>query len=104
MTSRSTQPRIAIVGAGVGGLTLSLSLRRRGLSADIFEQAHELAEIGAAVALSANGTRELARLGLLDALATVSTEPTEPVYRDGRTGERIAAHPMRLAAPTGAGS
>ncbi len=96
MTSWSTQPRIAIVGAGMGGLTLSLSLSRRGLSADVFEQAHELAEIGAAVALSANGTRELERLGLLDALVAVSTEPTELVYRNGRTGERIAAHPVRL--------
>jgi salicylate hydroxylase len=56
-------PRIAIVGAGVGGLTLWLALRQRGLSADIYEQASALTEIGAAVALSANGTRELERLG-----------------------------------------
>jgi salicylate hydroxylase len=90
------KPRIAIVGAGVGGLTLWLALRQRGLSADIYEQAHELTEIGAAVALSANGTRELERLGVLDRIVAASTEPTELIYRDGRTGGRIAAHPVRL--------
>jgi salicylate hydroxylase len=88
--------KISIIGAGVGGLTLWLALRQRGLSADIYEQARELTEIGAAVALSANGTRELERLGVLDRIVAASTEPTELVYRDGRTGERIAAHPVRL--------
>jgi salicylate hydroxylase len=96
MTDSRPNWRIAIVGAGVGGLTLSLALRQRGISAELYEQARELAEIGAAVALSANGTRELDRLGLLDALIAVSTEPTELIYRDGRTGERIAAHPLAL--------
>jgi salicylate hydroxylase len=88
--------RIAIIGAGVGGLTLWLALRQRGFFADIYEQARELAEIGAAVALSANGTRELERLGVLDRIVAASTEPTELIYRDGRTGGRIAAHPVRL--------
>ena len=94
MTNRKS--RIAIIGAGVGGLTLWLALRQRGLSADIYEQAHELTEIGAAVALSANGTRELERLGVLDRIVAASTEPTELIYRDGRTGGRIAAHPVGL--------
>ena len=91
-----TRLRIAIVGAGVGGLTLALALRQRGIAFEIFEQAHELAEIGAAVALSANGTRELKRLGVLDSVVASSTEPTELIYRDGATGARIAAHPVRL--------
>jgi salicylate hydroxylase len=88
-------PKLAIIGAGIGGLTLWLALRWRGLSADIYEQARELAEIGAAVALSANATRELGRLGVLDTIVAASTEPTELIYRDGRTGARIAAHPVR---------
>ena len=90
------KPKLAIIGAGVGGLTLWLALQRRGLSADIYEQASALAEIGAAVALSANATRELGRLGVLDPVVAASTEPTELIYRDGRTGKRIAAHGMRL--------
>ena len=52
------QTRVAdrIVG-GIGGLTLALALRDQGLEADIYEQADELREVGAAVALSANATR-----------------------------------------------
>jgi salicylate hydroxylase len=87
--------RIAIVGGGIGGLTLALALRQRGLSAEVYEQASELTEIGAAVALSANATRELRRLGVLDQALAVATEPTELIFRDGRDGRRIAAHPVR---------
>ena len=86
--------RIAIVGGGIGGLTLAVALRQRGIEADVYEQAPELAEIGAAVALSANSTRELRRLGMLDALTAVSTEPSELIYRNWRDGGRIAAHPI----------
>ena len=88
-------PRIAIIGGGIGGLTLALALRQRGLRAEVYEQAQVLAEIGAAVALSANATRELDRLGLMPALSAVSAEPTELIYRDWRDGRRIAAHPVR---------
>ena len=87
--------RIAVIGAGIGGLTLAIELRQRGLAAKVFEQASELNEIGAAVALSANSTRELRRLGVLDAITAVSTEPTELIYRDWRDGHRIAAYAVR---------
>ena len=86
--------RIAIIGGGIGGLTLALALRQRGLAATVYEQAAELAEIGAAVALSANATRELARLGLLEQTEAASREPTELIWRDGRTAARIASHPV----------
>jgi salicylate hydroxylase len=87
-------PRVAIAGAGIGGLTLALALRQRGVDAEIFEQASELREVGAAVALSANATRLLAGLGLGTALDAISAEPTELVYRHWRSGGRVAAHPV----------
>jgi salicylate hydroxylase len=74
--------RIAIVGGGIGGLTLAVALRQRGIEADVYEQAPELTEIGAAIALSANSSRELRRLGMLDALTAASTEPSELIYRN----------------------
>ena len=89
-------PRIAVVGSGIGGLTLALALRQRGLEIQVFEQAPQLAEIGAAVALSANATRELRRLGVLDGVAAASIEPTELIYRDWRTARRVAAHPVHV--------
>ncbi len=90
----AAEPRVAIIGAGIGGLSLALALRERGIRADVFEQAAELTEIGAAIGIAGNSTREFARLGLLDQLAAAATIPTELIYRDWRTGERIAAHPV----------
>ena len=58
-----SRSRVAIIGAGIGGLSLGLALQERGIQADVFEQASELTEIGAAIALSANSIREFARLG-----------------------------------------
>jgi salicylate hydroxylase len=88
------QVRIGIVGGGIGGLTLALALRQRGLTADVYEQASELREIGAAVALAANGTRELKRLGCLDAIAALSTQPSEFIWRGWRDRRRVASFPM----------
>ncbi len=89
-------PSVAIIGAGIGGLVLAHALRARGFSPDLYEQSAELTEIGAAVALSANATRELERLDLLDGVRSASTEPTELIHRDGRSGARISSHPVRL--------
>ena len=86
--------RVAIVGGGIGGLTLAIALRQRGLAADVYEQAPELTEIGAAVALSANANRELGRLGVLDQIDAVATEPSELIYRSWRDSRRIAAFPV----------
>lgn len=88
--------RIGIVGGGIGGLTLALALRRRGLTADVYEQASELREIGAAVALSGNATRELERLGLLSAIAEHACEPSELIWRGWADGRRAASFPIAL--------
>ncbi|HEY7813801.1 MAG TPA: FAD-dependent monooxygenase [Nakamurella sp.] len=90
-----TNLRVAIIGGGIGGLSLGLALQERGIQADVFEQAAELTEIGAAIALSANSIREFTRLGLLDDLAAKSTVPTELIYRHWQDGSRIAAYPVR---------
>ncbi len=91
---RRTDPRIAIVGAGIGGLTLAIDLASRGIRAEIYEQAPRLTEIGAAVALSANATRELDRLGVLAGVEAHAAEPTELIYRGWRDDARITAHPV----------
>jgi salicylate hydroxylase len=65
---------VAVVGGGIGGLTLAIALGQRGVPVAVFEQAPEFREIGAGVALSANATRHLHRLGLGDALDAVSVD------------------------------
>ena len=83
--------RIAIIGAGIGGLTLGIELQHRGLDVQLYEQTSVLREVGAAVSLSANATRFYdQRFGLAEPLGAVSAEVDGLIFRDGRTGERIA--------------
>ncbi|MDY6891847.1 MAG: NAD(P)-binding protein, partial [Pseudomonadota bacterium] len=37
--------RIAVVGAGIGGLTFAIAMRHHGIEVDIYEQAEELREV-----------------------------------------------------------
>ncbi len=86
--------KVAVVGGGIGGLVLALALRERGMSSEIYEQADELREVGAAVALSGNGTRELRRLRVGEQVEAVSVIPSALVIRRWDTGEIIADHPI----------
>ena len=87
-------PQVAVVGGGIGGLTLAIALRRHGVSVSVFERTPELREVGAAVALAANSNRLLRRIGLGSDIAAVSVVPSELVYRHWRDGRILAAHPV----------
>ncbi|MFN2495438.1 MAG: FAD-dependent monooxygenase [Pseudonocardiaceae bacterium] len=71
----SERIRIAIVGAGISGLTLALALSRYGLRCHVFEQARLLGEVGAGVQLAPNSTRLLHRVGLRSRLRRVAVRP-----------------------------
>jgi salicylate hydroxylase len=91
MTQKSQ--RLAIVGAGIGGLTLAIALKDQGWDVQLYEQADELREVGAAVALSANATRFYEdRFGLKEQLGAKAYEVQALIYRDGRDGRLIAEH------------
>jgi salicylate hydroxylase len=78
---------VAIVGGGIGGLTAALALVRRGIDAEVYEQAPELREVGAGLQISANGTRVLHALGLKDALEQVQFLPPGKAIRLWNTGQ-----------------
>jgi salicylate hydroxylase len=79
--------RILIVGAGIGGLTAALAMLREGHDVRVYEKAPRLAELGAGVQISANGSRVLFALGLEDALRKVWSEPAGKEIRLWNTGE-----------------
>jgi len=71
---------IAIIGAGVGGLTTALRLHQVGYVPKLYEAATEMRELGVGIAIQPYGTKELTELGLYERFAAVSVEAKESVY------------------------
>ncbi len=83
------QQKILIAGAGLGGLAAASCLMRAGHDVEIYEQAPQLAEIGAGIQISANAMHVLRSLGLEDAITRVGVRPGAYVFRLHDTGEVI---------------
>ena len=65
--------RVMIVGAGIGGLTAAIALRRAGIDATVFERAGEIKEVGAGILLAANAVSALGEIGLSDDVRGLGT-------------------------------
>lgn len=62
----SEKTKILIVGSGIGGLALAISLDRAGFEVEVYEAAPALRGIGAGISLWSNATAVLEKLGLLE--------------------------------------
>lgn len=71
---------IAIVGGGIAGLSFALGLHKHGIDCDVFEAVTDIKEIGVGITLLPHAMRELAELGLQDALEAVGIENLESVF------------------------
>ncbi len=67
--------KIAIIGAGIGGLAAAIALRQRGFEVELFERSQELGEVGAGLQIGPNGVKVLRALGLEDELMRNAFEP-----------------------------
>jgi 6-hydroxynicotinate 3-monooxygenase len=81
--------RVAVIGAGLGGLTAAGFLQRAGFDVKVYEQAPVFSRIGAGIILSANVTKVLRRLGLERALIDVGIKPYCYISRAWDTGETM---------------
>jgi 2-polyprenyl-6-methoxyphenol hydroxylase-like FAD-dependent oxidoreductase len=82
-----TDRRAIIVGGGIGGLAAALALQRAGLAVEVFERAPEIREVGAGIAIWANGIHALDALGLRSGIHACSVPYTAGGLRvwNGRT-------------------
>lgn len=74
---------IAIVGAGMGGLTAGIALKKFGHQVTIYEQAAEILPVGAAISLWSNGVKCLNYLGLTDQIQALGGQMESLAYVDG---------------------
>jgi salicylate hydroxylase len=94
---------IFIAGAGIGGLTASLTLAARGFGVVVLEKAERLEEIGAGLQLSPNASRVLLGLGLKERLYRAIT-PEAVSIMSARAGREIVRLPLGKAATERAGA
>lgn len=89
-----TQPTIAVLGAGIGGLAVSACLRRAGIETTIYEQAPAFARIGAGIQMSPNAMRVLDAIGVGQRMRETAFEPPHWRNRDWDTGNMSNEHPL----------
>ncbi|TGD88547.1 FAD-binding protein [Mycolicibacterium sp. CH28] len=88
---------VLIAGAGIGGLTTALALHARGVDVAIVDRARQLRPLGVGINLLPHAVRELADLGLGDAVRDIAAAPHSICFYD-HTGDLLFREPRGLAA------
>lgn len=84
---------IAIIGAGLGGLSAAIALRRDGHRVRIYERYDFANEVGASLSCAANGSRHLVEWGV-DVPATKPVILKDLIRHDWKTGEVEGVYPL----------
>tara|TARA_B110000014_G_C20125444_1_gene599064 strand:- start:2172 stop:3338 length:1167 start_codon:yes stop_codon:yes gene_type:complete len=82
---------VAIIGAGISGLTVGYALRQAGIETNIYERSESVSEFGAGITLSRNATSLLEKLGILDDLKNQSYTPQKLYVRGYKTAKKITS-------------
>ncbi len=88
-------PQVAIIGAGPGGITAGLALRKAGIDAKVYERAEKVTPLGGALILNAVGLTIMRRLGV-DIEDMYNGVTAEFRRYDGKVRAHISVNPAIL--------
>lgn len=88
------RPRIAVVGAGPGGLAVAALLSRLDCDVAVYEQTPAFGRVGAGINVSPNATRALAGMGLLGEMRKTACRPAGWTSRAWDSGDVLAYLPL----------
>jgi 2-polyprenyl-6-methoxyphenol hydroxylase-like FAD-dependent oxidoreductase len=88
---------VIIVGGGIGGLSLALSLHQAGIKVRVYEAVSNPAPLGVGINLQPTAVRELTELGLGDELARVGV-PMQRLGLFNKFGQLVSEEPRGLSA------
>ena len=80
--------KVLVIGGGIGGFATALSLHAVGIECEVFEQSRGIRELGVGINMLPHATKELAALGVLDALDRVAIRTYESIYTN-RFGQEL---------------
>jgi 2-polyprenyl-6-methoxyphenol hydroxylase-like FAD-dependent oxidoreductase len=93
--------RIAVVGAGLGGVSVAVGLHRAGHEVTLYERGAELREAGTGVVLMPNGVRALDSLGLGDYVRGQAIRAASGGLRDWRGRPLLVADTVQAQRTVG---
>lgn len=87
--------KVAIIGAGMGGLSAAIALRQIGIETAVYERVTENKPVGAAISVWSNGVKCLNYLGLREETERLGGMLETMSYIDGHTGETMCRFSMQ---------
>lgn len=78
--------KVGIIGGGIGGAALAVSLLQQGIDVTLFERAPQFGEVGAGIQMTPNAVKAITALGLRDKIEHKGFFPHAVRGRNWRTG------------------
>jgi 2-polyprenyl-6-methoxyphenol hydroxylase-like FAD-dependent oxidoreductase len=94
MTASRPALRVAVIGAGIGGLAAAAALSQTGARVEVYERARAVARVGAGLQLAPNATSALRGMSLLPQVCAIASRPESWCSFSAADGELTMQLPL----------